>query len=355
MRERGGAMTAEPSRWLVVTTINAPGPALEQLLARLGDAWGVVVVGDERTPAAWAEQPVEFLSLVRQRELFGALAVAAPTNHYARKNFGYLYAGLRGAAALLDVDDDGLPLARFAPPGARAVRGRLIGGGDWANVYRWFTDRLIWPRGLPLDAIHRRGDLVAAETSRHCPVQQFLVDDDPDVDAIYRLVFPGTDVTFDPGASAVLLEPGTWCPFNSQNTLWFVEAFPLLYLPFHCSSRISDIWRGLVAQRALWLAGHGLAFHTATLRQARNPHDLTRDFADETALYLQNRAVAACLDRAADRLGGAALADAGRALWLTLVDAGFLPAAETALVERWFDAVREHATREPLEGRRQSS
>lgn len=334
-------MASAGTHWLVLTTIHPPGPAVEQLRARLGEAWGVVVVGDERTPAAWADWPVEFLSLARQREQFGDLAGAAPTRHYARKNFGYLHACQQGAGAILEVDDDGLPLAGFPTTWSRSVHGRLVGGGDWANVYRWFTDRVIWPRGLPLDAIHRRGEEVAPVAARHCPVQQFLVDDDPDVDAIYRLVFPATDVTFAPDAPAVLLEPGTWCPFNSQNTLWLAEAFPLLYLPFHCSPRVCDIWRGLVAQRALWLAGHPLAFHTATLRQARNPHDLLRDFADETTLYLQNRAVAACLDRAADQFGGAAaLAAAGRGLWLALVDAGFLPAAETPLIERWFDAVR---------------
>ncbi|MFN8640529.1 MAG: STELLO glycosyltransferase family protein [Candidatus Binatia bacterium] len=327
-----------PTHWLVLTTVHAPGAAVEQLLARRGAGWGVVVVGDARTPAAWAERPVEFLALARQADLFADLAAAAPIGHYARKNFGYLHARRLGAAAILDVDDDGFPLVGFPPLPSATARGRLIGGGDWVNVYRWFTDRLIWPRGLPLDAIRRRGAVVAPAAARHCPVQQFLVDDDPDVDAIHRLVFSATDVTFDPDAPPVLLEPGTWCPFNSQNTLWLAEAFPLLYLPSHCSPRVSDIWRSLVAQRALWLAGHGLAFHTATLRQARNPHDLMRDFADEIPVYLQNRAVAACLDRAADRLGGAGLAAAGRALWLALVDAGFLPPAETALIERWFDA-----------------
>jgi hypothetical protein len=335
------AMTAPPSRWLVVTTIHAPGPAVEGLLARLDGTWGVVVVGDERTPSGWAERPVEFLSLARQRELFGALAAAAPTNHYARKNFGYLYARRQGAAAILEVDDDGAPLPGFPTAWARSARGRLVGGGHWANVYRWFTDRLIWPRGLPLDAIHRRGELVAGAESRDCPVQQFLVDDDPDVDAIYRLVFPGAAVTFDSAAPPVLLEPGTWCPFNSQNTLWFAPAFPLLYLPFHCSVRVTDIWRSLVAQRALWLGGHALAFHTATLSQARNPHDLSRDFVDEVPAYVRNRALADCLDRAAADLGGGTLADAGRGLWLALVDAGFLPPAEIALIEHWFDAVAQ--------------
>lgn len=326
--------------WVVVTTVHPPGGALRALRARLDERWRVVVVGDARTPTQWDAEPVEFLSLERQRRAFGAFADAAPLHHYARKNFGYLHALRAGADLILDVDDDGLPQAHFPGTPRRIVNGRGVGGGDWANAYAWFTDRLIWPRGLPLDAIHRRGTLLSADAARSCPVQQFLVDDDPDVDAIYRLVFPGTGFRFAAGVPPVVLAPGTWCPFNSQNTLWFREAFALLYLPHGCPFRVTDIWRALVAQRALWLAGAALAFHPPTLRQERNPHDLQRDFLDEIPVWTRNRALAACLDRAAARLEGRPLAEAGEALWLALVDAGFLPQTERALIGHWFAAVR---------------
>jgi hypothetical protein len=330
---------ADRANWLVLTTINEPNDGLGELITRLGTAWGVVVVGDVGTPRSWANWPVEFLSLERQRELFGAFAADARTQHYARKNFGYLYAGARGATALVEIDDDGRPLATFAAAPTRAVRGRLVGGGGWANIYRWFTDRLIWPRGLPLDAVQQRGALRADHASGDCPVQQFLVDDDPDVDAIYRQLFPNTGFAFDADAAAVILEPGTWCPFNSQNTLWFADAFPLLYLPQYCNFRVTDIWRSLVVQRALWLLGGSLAFHTSTVRQTRNPHDLTRDFIDEIPVYTQVRAVAECLDRSADRLAGRGVVDIGRGLWLSLTAAGLLPDEEVVSIERWFDAV----------------
>jgi len=332
--------TAAPPHWVVITTINAPSPAVERLLEALDARWRVTVVGDAKTPAVWRARRVEFLPLERQRELFGAFAAAAPLNHYARKNFGYLFALQQGAVTILDLDDDGTPLASFANQVSRTLRGRLVGGGDWVNVYRWFTDGLIWPRGLPLDAIHRRGALLGDGVSQDCPVQQFLVDDDPDVDAIYRLVFPGTGFSFAPDAAPVLLAPGTWCPFNSQNTLWFEAALPLLYLPNYCAFRVTDIWRSLVAQRALWLAGGSLAFRTSTLSQTRNPHDLNRDLADELPAYTQNRAIADCLDRAAGELAGRSVLETGQALWLALTEARFLPAAEVALIEAWFDAVR---------------
>ena len=35
-----------------------------------------------------------------------------------------------------------------------------------------------------------------------------------------------------------------YSPFNSQNTIWFKEIFPLLYLPVSCSMRATDIIRG---------------------------------------------------------------------------------------------------------------
>jgi hypothetical protein len=322
--------------WIVITTINEPSEAIARLADDLGDDWGMVMVGDAKTPPRWNDWPVEFLSLERQRESFGAFAAEAPTNHYSRKNFGYLYAQQRGATSILETDDDSSPYPTFGTNATGAVRGRLVGGGDWVNVYRWFTDRLIWPRGLPLDAIHRRGELVSESASAECPVQQFLVDNDPDVDAIFRLVLPETGFTFEPAAAAVLLEPGTWCPFNSQNTLWLEEAFPLLYLPHFANFRVTDIWRSLVAQRALWLSGRSLAFHTSTLAQKRNPHDLRRDFADEIPSYTKNRDIAECLDRAAAELSGASMAESGRRLWLALVDAGFLPEDERTLIERWY-------------------
>ena len=329
--------------WIVITTIHPPDEAIVRLARDLGDEWGLVVVGDAKTPRAWNDAPVEFLSLEQQSDRFGAFAAEAPINHYARKNFGYLYARQRGATAILETDDDSVPYRTFGADLTRAVRGRLVGGGDWANVYRWFTDRLIWPRGLPLDAIHRSGELLSQDVSHECPVQQFLIDDDPDVDAIFRQVFPGTGFAFDTDAATVLLEPGTWCPFNTQNTLWFEEAFPLLYLPHFANFRVTDIWRSLVAQRALWLSGTSLAFHTSTLSQQRNPHDLAHDFVDEIPSYTKNRAVAECLDQAASALAGLPMAEAGRRLWLALVDAGFLPDEETPLIQRWYDAVNQRS------------
>ena len=90
-------------------------------------------------------------------------------------------------------------------------------------------------------------------------------------------------------ATEVWLGPETWCPFNSQSTWWFPVAYPLMYLPSRVSFRMTDIWRGFVAQRCLWELGKGIVFHAAEVVQRRNPHALLRDFADIQLRLISSR------------------------------------------------------------------
>src|SRR5579872_5535151 len=137
------------------------------------------------------------------------------------------------------------------------------------NIYRHFTNDIgIWPRGLPLDALQETGSIGPLLAPRTCPIQQYLADNDPDVDAIYRLTRQ-TPLYFDREAEPVVLASETWTPFNSQNTLFYRDAFPLLYLPCHVSFRMTDIWRSFVALAALHRHGLGLAFHPPTVEQLR--------------------------------------------------------------------------------------
>ncbi len=95
-----------------------------------------------------------------------------------------------------------------------------------------------------------------------------------------------TPCTFEKRAP-IILEEGTICPFNSQNTAFRKEFFPLLYLPSFVTFRFTDILRGLVAQPILWKAGFNLGFTEATVFQERNAHNYLRDFESEIPMYLQ--------------------------------------------------------------------
>ena len=116
-------------------------------------------------------------------------------------------------------------------------------------------------------------------------IQQSLADLDPDVDAIYRLT-NGSTIKFAKNKQYALGK-GTFCPFNSQNTYWNKAVFPLLYLPSTVDSRVTDIWRGYIAQRILWELNSRLIFLSPCVYQKRNIHNFMKDFEQELNLYLK--------------------------------------------------------------------
>ncbi len=327
--------------WIVVTTINAATPALEQLMSTHGQHGRIVIVGDVSTPSEWERANVHYLSVDKQIELFGEAAANAPRRHYARKNFGYLYALSQGATAVLDTDDDTFVEAGFGHSVTPDVLGRSVGSGGWMNCYAYFADGLLWPRGLPLDEIGTAPQALDAPGPQRCIIHQYLIDGDTDVDAIHRLVCPNENVVFSRSVSPVVLENRTITPFNSQNTVFFKAALPLLYLPSHCSFRMTDIWRSFVAQGALWASGHNLAVCPPTSHQVRNPHDLMKDFRDEVPGYLENKAIVRAISEKVDTLTQASPAAAAHTLWTHLVEIGVLPKDEQPLIDNWFNALSD--------------
>lgn len=322
----------EPGVAVVVTTIASPTPALRRTASLAAAAgWRLVVVGDRKTPADFRLSGARYLDIGAQAGAGWRLAVALPLDHYSRKNIGYLEAIAGGAPVVAETDDDNAPYDTFFAPAREVAAARVVRERGWVNVYRLFTDRPVWPRGFPLDRVREAPPAPGDALERvRCPIQQGLADGDPDVDAVYRLVV-GEPVTFE-RRPPVALAPGALCPTNSQNTLWWPDAFPLLYLPSHCSFRMTDIWRGLVAARIAAEQGWHVLFRTSTVHQDRNEHDFVRDFAQEVDGYLRNAGIVEVLE--ATPLP-ATVPDALAACYGALVEAGVLPAAELGLVERW--------------------
>ena len=266
--------------------------------------------------------------------MHSTFAKLCPFGHYARKNIGYLAAVAGGAEIIVETDDDNLPMSGFWNERARHVQLPLLSRKGWSNVYKYFSEANIWPRGLPLNRILDVPEPAPATTSHiDCPIQQGLADNNPDVDAIYRLVLP-LPVTFKPNL-AFALNNGVWCPFNSQNTTFWRDAFPLLYLPFHCSFRMTDIWRSFIAQRLLWENNWRLMFHSPTVIQERNEHDLLIDFQDEIPGYLGNEKIRRVLEDIDVNSGTAALPDNLRRCYARLVALGVISKEEEPLLDAW--------------------
>ncbi|MGJ8668575.1 MAG: hypothetical protein ACSHXK_03705, partial [Oceanococcus sp.] len=245
-----------PTAALVVTTINEPVPIMKNLAKAASKAnVPFFVIGDAKSPASYLLPAAEFFSLEIQHKRFGAFSQMLPTGHYVRKNLGYLAALETGAQWIVETDDDNDPLPGFlTPPSARLNARTLKAGAAWVNAYDFFgPSQSVWPRGLPLDEI--QGGQIQSEQQEKREVDakiiQGLADENPDVDAVYRLTRP-LPVHFDLDAEPLALSANQWCPFNSQNTWFHRDVATLLYLPAYCSFRMTDIWRSFIAQRCLW-------------------------------------------------------------------------------------------------------
>jgi len=298
--------------------------------------WDFIVAGDRKTPADFALEGCTFLSLEAQQDSPFRTGGLCPQNSYVRKNMAYLHAISSGAELIVETDDDNLPLESFWRTRTRKVPARRVAGQGWVNVYAFFSKERIYPRGFPLDLARnsmRDRMLPTSPAVVVCPIQQGLANGAPDVDAVYRMLH-GEETSFH-GGEPLVLERGAWCPFNSQNTAFFREVFPLLYLPAHCSFRATDIWRGLVAQRLLTTCDWSLSFHEADVHQDRNPHDLMKDFHQEVPVYLQTRQVVETLQSLPLKPGPVSLTANLRTCYEALTAAGVVGLGETDLVEAW--------------------
>lgn len=275
-------------RSVVITTIFQPSDAVQAYATM--DSHRLVVVGDRKTPKDWKCPGAEFLSLESQEAIGPNLAKCLPYDHYCRQMFGYLHAAQQGADVVIDTDDDNLPRHNWGFPEFEGSFDHIEAAPGFVNIYQWFTDTHIWPRGLPLDLIKTRFETGGTrQRPSQVGVWQGLADDDPDVDAIYRLT--SDQACQFKTRSPIVLPQGVICPFNSQNTAVRRELFPLLYLPAHVTFWFTDILRGLVAQPIMWQNGFTLGFTEATVVQKRNPHDYTKDFISEIPMYVHCRRV----------------------------------------------------------------
>lgn len=358
---------------LVVTSISPPNGILKALAdGAQKTGWPFYLIGDAICPVGWTQQfeatGTRAYDISAQINTGLKSANALPLSNYSRKNLGYLLAMRDGAEVIVETDDDNRPLEEFWD--ARHI---LFRGGSsaedfgWFNALQYFNSSKIWPRGFPLDAITKPGEWENVEdnTVTRCPIQQGLVAGDQDVDAIWRLtrrrdedncpelfaltvldqttlsvkvIFRAHD-EFSP--ELVLLD--SWCPFNSQNTTWFKEAFPLMYIPSFCKNayRMDDIWRSFIAQRIAFENGWGILWGGVTVAQERNPHDLMKDFEQEIPGYLYNRKIVEMLKALKIRPGADVLTLFGNLLfcYFAMIDAGYIEEKELDILGAWCEDV----------------
>lgn len=279
--------------YTVLTTIHDPDDRIMDWMKITGNK--TIVVGDKKTPSHWNHESCNFVDLEAQKHSSFITAKLLPENHYVRKNLGYLLAIKNGAKEIIDTDDDNFP---FIEKWQELLKNdfnkiQLCEKSDFTfkNIYTYFADAQIpfWPRGFPLDLIQKSNSFISNEdySTQSFPkvgLWQCMVDGEPDVDAIHRLLYANTPKFFN--NDALIFGGNNFCSFNSQNTLWTDrELFPLLYLPSTVSFRFTDILRSYIAQVVINVSNKSWGFYPSTSYQERNLHNLMQDFNSETSMY----------------------------------------------------------------------
>lgn len=326
---------------LVITTISGSDTPI---LKKIADGctthnWNLIIAGDRKSPADFHLAGANYLSIDDQNNLEHSLAGHLPENHYCRKNIGYLEAMKQGAQLIVDTDDDNIPESAFWRRHCN-IPARKISGRGWYNVFENFYNTLCWPRGYPLEKILHSDGLTSVDTltipEETIGVEQGMVGNEPDLDAIFRLTRSDRPVPKD--APNVILGENVWCPFNSQNTKWHSAAFPLLYLPATCSFRMTDIWRSFIAQRGLWLISKHVLFHQFSATQIRNQHNFKHDFLSEIPGYQNNIKIAETLESIQPDDNN--LYNYLQEAYRLLVEEGMFAPEELNMVDAWINDVK---------------
>lgn len=322
---------------LIITSIASPDNKALKMFALNCHKKNIhfIVIGDSKSPANFKLEHCNYFSIEEQKKLTFSSAGIIPEKKYSRKNIGYLVAMEKGYDVISETDDDNFPMSGFWKKSSMQPQCYFIENKGWINVYNYYTKTKIWPRGYPLEFVNNKVPFLNEFSVKEitAPIQQGLADDNPDVDAVFRLV-KDLPIKFKRGPS-IALGKNTWCPFNSQNTRWFKPAFPLLYLPTYCSFRMTDIWRSFVAQRILWTNNWSLIFHKPTVYQERNEHNILLDFKDEISGYLNNNQIVKTLEALHLKNGETNIYDNLYKCYEALIKLELIEEKEMGLLEAW--------------------
>ena len=285
-------------QWAVVTTIFEPSKALK-LMADVPD-WCLVIVGDKKSPSDFmaklgTKASTVYLDVKQQESLGFEFGDKTPWNHFARKNVGFIYAIQHGAEVIFDFDDDNELFnseTKITPPNYDIGEARKITceKPDAFNVYSVLEPSVpgSWPRGYPLRRILDPCPSTETKvTLKNWAVIQPAANNNPDVDAIYRLTRP-IPFNFELNTIPVTFGKHTYVPYNAQTTLHNKNSFWGLLLPCTVHGRVTDIWRSYFAQRIFMEHDLPFVYTAPQVTQFRNPHNILGDLESEGDLYFKS-------------------------------------------------------------------
>ena len=278
------------TKCVIITTINKP---TETILKHINNKeYDVIIVGDNKTPDDYKKLNCIYLDILSQKKLFPELTELLPYNHYCRKNLGYLYAIKKGYKIIYETDDDNIPHNDFDNIIKYNVDIKMITeqNNKWINIFKYFTNNAhIWPRGYPLSLLKNGTNYLIKDTEKKPSIINGLVENDPDVDALFRLICNHQDSIKWDKNKCVLIDNKNVCVFNTQNTFWLnSDLFICLLIPSSVSFRYCDILRGIINNIILKKTNNYMMYSSPNVIQNRNEHNLISDFKSEYEMYINN-------------------------------------------------------------------
>jgi hypothetical protein len=274
---------------IIITTINKP---TETILKHINNKeYDVIIVGDNKTPNDYKDLNCIYLDILSQKKLFPELSELLPYNHYCRKNLGYLYAIKKGYKIIYETDDDNIPYDNFDNI-LQYYNLKMITEQNnvWINIFKYFTNNAyIWPRGFPLSLLKNEPNYLIQNTDKIPSIINGLVENDPDVDALFRIICNHQNSIQWEKNKYILIDNKNVCVFNTQNTFWLnPELFICLLIPSSVSFRYCDILRGIINNIILKRTNNYMMYSSPNVVQNRNEHNLISDFKSEYEMYIHN-------------------------------------------------------------------
>jgi len=312
---------------IVTTTIHVP--VLLRQYALNASRYGhtdvdMLVIGDRKSPRETADFcrtvdricPCVYLDIAAQEKRlagFPELWRHLRFDSIQRRNIGMLLAYRHGADAVITIDDDNFVTNQdFVGLHGRVGTSRELPSyastSGWLNVCGFLEadgGASFYHRGYPwkMRGTEREHFVTTQRAVRRIAVNAGFWLDNPDIDAVSRMERQPVVRGFQPSWTGnIALEPGTWSPFNSQNTALMRDAIPAYFLSPY-TGRYDDIWASYIVSRIAEHFDDAICFGEPLVRQERNPHDLWKDLdAERNGMILTDDF---CLSLRSIRLTGA--------------------------------------------------
>lgn len=286
---------------IVTTTINIPvllRNYTENALRYGHKNVDIIVIGDRKSPRETGDFcaginrlcPCTYLDIPAQQDFLGGFPELWRHIRFdciQRRNIGMLMAYQNGADVVITIDDDNFVTNQdfvgiHSAAGSRREVTLYASTSGWLDVCAFLDaddGARFYHRGYPQKIRWTERDhfITTQRATRRIAVNAGFWLDNPDIDALSRMERQPVVRGFKPSwPGSIALEPGTWSPFNSQNTALARDVVPAYFLSPY-TGRYDDIWASYIVNRIAEHFGDVIRFGDPLVRQQRNPHDLWKD------------------------------------------------------------------------------